>query len=84
MRRRVEKYVIQNSPLTLRLQNHRSLSLTSSTTATVCVCVCARVHTSYEEGGLERNVGPSETTTDTLVGPSVPGLDLGDQQCAVG
>lgn len=44
------------------------------------VCVC----TSYEEGGLQFNRGPSDATANTLVGPCVPGLDLGDQKCAVG
>lgn len=29
-------------------------------------------------------MGPSEAAADTPVGPGVPGLDLGDQQCAVG
>lgn len=44
----------------------------------MCLCTC------YEEGGLQRNMGPSEAAADTLVGPRVPGLDLRDQQCAVG
>lgn len=50
----------------------------------VCVCMCVCVHTSYEEGSLQCNMGPFEAMANTLVGPCVPGLDLGDQQCAVG
>lgn len=42
------------------------------------------LHTCYKEGGLQCNMGPSEAAADTPVGPGVPGLDLGDQQCAVG
>lgn len=41
-------------------------------------------NTCYEEGCLQYNRGPSNSTADALVGPSVPGLDLGDQQCAIG
>lgn len=40
--------------------------------------------TSYEEGGFQCHLGAADTTADALVGPRVPGLDLGDQQCAVG
>lgn len=29
-------------------------------------------------------MGPSEAVANTLVGPGVPGLDLGDQQRAIG
>ena len=75
-----DKYVTQMPPLTLTLQNHRCLSLTSSTTANMCVFV----RTGYEERGLQSNFGPSEATADTLVGPRVPGLDLRDEQRAVG
>jgi len=49
----------------------------------VCVCMCS-VCTGYEEGGLQCNIGPCEAAADALVGPCVPGLDLGDQHCAVG
>lgn len=48
----------------------------------VCVCVC--MYTSYEEGRLQSNMGPSEAMADTFVGPGVSGFDLGDQQRAVG
>lgn len=49
-----------------------------------CTYIDVNISTCYEEGGLQRNRGPSDSTADTLVGPSVPGLDLGDEERAVG
>lgn len=46
----------------------------------MCVFLC----TSYEEGGPLCHLGSAEATADTLVSPGVPGLDLGDQQRAIG
>lgn len=46
----------------------------------MCVCAC----TCYEDGGLQCDLGASEAPAHTLVGPRVPGLDLRDEQGAVG
>lgn len=40
--------------------------------------------TCYQEGGLQRDRGASDSTADALVGPSVAGLDGADEQRAVG
>lgn len=40
--------------------------------------------TCYEEGGLQRDRGASDSTADALVGPGVAGLDGADEQRAVG
>lgn len=45
---------------------------------------CASLHTGYEEGGLQRNLGSCEAAADTLVVSGVPGFDLRDQQSPVG
>lgn len=67
-------------PLSLSAYTITGVYLSTPRQLQLCVCV----YTSYEEGGLQCNIGPCEAAADALVGPCVPGLDLGDQHCAVG